>query len=123
LNAKATGGTWATSTADDTLLHNEEQIQQVLEIESQAWAIYEAAKREAEELPRQVEQETQALIEKARTAAQEEAHRLVANAQAPEESARILAQADEEVRRTEALAQSHFDQAVGYVLDRVVGRK
>ena len=69
-------------------------------------------------MPRQAEQEAQALIEKARTDAQEEAHRLIANAQAPEESEHILAQAEEEIHRSEALAQRHFDRAVGYVLDR-----
>jgi F0F1-type ATP synthase membrane subunit b/b' len=102
---------------------NEKLIQQAYEIERQAQATHEAAVREAEQLPIQAEQEAQALIEKARTDAQEEARQLVANAQAPEECARILAQAEEEVRRMEALAMSHFDRAVGYVLDRVVGRE
>jgi V/A-type H+-transporting ATPase subunit G/H len=123
LNAKVTEGTRSNPGGESTFLHSEEHIQQVLEIESQARAIYEAAEREAEQLPRQVEQEAQALIEKARTDAQEEARRLVANAQAPEECARILSQAEEEVRRTEALALSHFDRAVAHVLDRVVGRE
>jgi V/A-type H+-transporting ATPase subunit G/H len=123
LNKKATGGVQAAPTGESAFPHNEEHIQQVLEIERQARAVYEAAEREAEQLPRQVEQEAQALMEKARADAQEEARRLIANAQAPEECARILAQAEEEVRRTEALALRHFDRAVAYVLDRVVGRE
>jgi V/A-type H+-transporting ATPase subunit G/H len=123
LNEKAIGGRRAASAGESTSLHSEEHIQQVLEIEGQARAIHQAAEREAEQLPRQVEQEAQALIEKARTDAQEEAHRLIANAQAPEECARILAQAEEEVRRTEALALTHFDRAVAYVLDRLVGKE
>jgi cell division septum initiation protein DivIVA len=102
---------------------NEKRIQQVLEIERQAQAIREAALRAAEQLPIQAEQEAQALIEKARTDAEEEARQLVTNAQAQEECARILAQADEESRHLEALAMSHFDHAVGYVLDRLAGRE
>ncbi len=122
MNVRVIGGTRVTPAGDGTFPHNEEHIQQVLEIESQAQAIYEAAEREAERLPRQAEQEAQALIEKARIDAQEEAHQMIVNAKAPEESARVLAQAEEEVRRTETLALSHFDRAVVYVLDRVVGR-
>ena len=102
---------------------NEKLIQQVYEIERQAQAIHEAALREAEQIPIQAEREAQALIEKARADAQEEARQLVANAQAQEECARILAQAEEEIRRMEDLAKSHFDDAIAYVLNRVVGRK
>lgn len=102
---------------------NEKLIQQVLEIEEQAQAMHEAAMHEAEQLPTQAEQETQAVVQKARADAQEEASRLVASAQAQEECARILAQAEEEAHRMEALAMSHFDRAVGYVLDRVAGRE
>jgi V/A-type H+/Na+-transporting ATPase subunit G/H len=115
LNEKAAGET--------SFPHNAKRIQQVLEIERQAQAIHEAAMRQSEQSPIQAEQEAQALIEKARTDAEEEARQLVANAQAQEERARILAQAEEEVRRMEALAMSHFDRAVGYVLDRVAGRE
>jgi vacuolar-type H+-ATPase subunit H len=102
---------------------NEKRIQQILEIERQAQAIHEAAMREAEQLPILAEQEAQAFIEKARADAEEQARQSVANAQAPAECARILAQAEEEVRRMEALAMSHFDRAVGYVLDQVAGRE
>jgi V/A-type H+-transporting ATPase subunit G/H len=102
---------------------NETLIQQILEIEKQAQAIHETAVGDAEQLPIQAEQEAQALIEKARADAQEEARRLVADAQAQDECARIQAQAEEEARRMEALAMSHFDRAVGYVLKRVAGRE
>ena len=101
---------------------NEKLIQQVYEIERQAQAIHEAALREAEQIPIQAEREARALIEKARVDAQEEARQLVANAQAQEECARILAHAEEEVRRMEALAMSHFDSAIAYVLNRVAGK-
>jgi F0F1-type ATP synthase membrane subunit b/b' len=102
---------------------NEKRIQQVLDIERQAQAIHKAAIHEAAQLPIQAEQEAQALVEKARVDAQEEAHQLIANAHAEEACAQIMAQAEEDVRRMEALAMSHFDRAVGYVLDRVVGRE
>jgi cell division septum initiation protein DivIVA len=115
LNEKAAGET--------TFPHNEKRIQRVLEIERQAQAIREAALRAAEQLPIQAEQEAQTLIEKARADAEEEARQSVANAQAQAECARILAQAEEESRRLEALAMSHFDHAVGFVLDRVTGRE
>lgn len=101
---------------------NEKRIQQVLDIERQAQAIHKAAIHKAAQLPIQAEQEAQALVEKTRVDAQEEARQLIANAYAEEACAQIMAQAEEDVRRMEALAMSHFDRAVGYVLDRVVGR-
>lgn len=102
---------------------NEERVRQVLKIEREAQGIHDAAVREAALLPQQAEKKAQSLIEKARAEAQAEARQLIANAQAKEECARILAQAEEEARRMEALAMSHFDRAVSYVLDRVVGKE
>jgi vacuolar-type H+-ATPase subunit E/Vma4 len=102
---------------------NEKRIRQVLEIERQAQAIHDAAMRKAEQLPILAEQEAQALVEKARADAEEQARQLVTSAQAQEECARILSQAEEESRRLEALAVSHFDHAIGFVLDRVTGRE
>jgi vacuolar-type H+-ATPase subunit H len=104
---------------------NEEHIEKVLDIEKQAQAVYDAAVREAEQLPVQAEKEAQALLEKARTDAQAEAHRLIAEAQtqAQDESARIVKEAEEEAERMETLAISHFDHAVSYVLDQVAGKE
>jgi len=101
---------------------DEKRIQEVLQIEKQAQAIYEAALREAEQLPVLASQESQSLIEKTRIEAEAEAHRLVANAEAKEECARILADAEEKSNRMKGLAMSHMERAVGYVLDRVAGR-
>jgi vacuolar-type H+-ATPase subunit H len=109
--------------SEKAFLPNERRIQQVLEIERQGQAIHEAALREAAQLPAQAEQEAQALIEKARADAQDEARQLIASAQATEECARILAEAEEAVRRMEALATSHSERAVSYVLDQVVGKE
>ena len=101
---------------------DEKRIQEVLQIEKQAQEIYEAALREAEQLPVLASQESQSLIEKTRIEAEAEAHRLVANAEAKEECARILADAEEKSNRMKGLAMSHMERAVGYVLDRVAGR-
>jgi F0F1-type ATP synthase membrane subunit b/b' len=102
---------------------NEKLIQQVINIEKQAQEIYEAAVRDAEQLPIQANQEVEALIEKARMDSEEEARALVAKAEAKEECARILAEAEEQINVTKGLALSHFERAVGYVVDRVSGRE
>ena len=101
---------------------DESRIQQVLKIEKEAREIYDAAIREAEQLPLAAEKEGQALIEKARADAEQEARKLVADAQAEKESARILADAGEKASQSKNLAMSHMERAVGYVLDRVAGR-
>ncbi len=101
---------------------NEKLIQQVLEIEKQAQEIHDSAIKDAEQLPVKAGQEGEVLVEQARKAAQEEARRLVAEANAQEESARILADVNEKINLAKSLALTHFDRAVGYVLDRVAGR-
>ncbi len=101
---------------------NEKLIQQVLQIEKEAQEIHEASIKDAEQLPVKAGQEGEALVEQARKQAQDEARRLVANAEAKEESARILAEANEKVNHARSLALTHFERAVGYVLDRVAGR-
>lgn len=102
---------------------NDNRIQQVLMIEKEAQEIFDAATREAEQLPLQAEQEAQALIDKARAEAQEEARRLVAKAEAKDECARIQAEAEEKITRTKNLSVGHLDRAVAHVIDRVVGRE
>ncbi len=108
---------------DVSTLHSKDHVQQILEIEKQAQAAYDAAMREAEQYPRQAEQEAQATIDKARADAEEEARQMLAKAQAEEESARILAQSQEEARRMEVVAMSNFDRAVSFILDRIAGRE
>ncbi len=102
---------------------NEKHIQQVLEIEKQAQAAYEAAVKEAKQIPVQAEQDAQLTIEKARAEAEEEAHRLLDSAQSDEESNRLMSQAEEKVRRAEAVANSNFDRAVTFALCRVAGKE
>ena len=101
---------------------NENRIRQVLEIEKRAQENYEAALREAQQLPTLAEQEAQQILNKARAEAQEEARQIVAKAKAEDEAAGILAEADEKNRQLEELAMSNFDRAVDYILDRVVGK-
>ncbi len=102
---------------------NEQRIMQVLDIERQAQGLHENAVRSAEQLQTQAAADAQALIEKARTDALEEARRMTRGTQAKDECARILAQTDEKNHRMESLAAVHFDSAVNYVLNRIVGRE
>ena len=101
---------------------NEQRIQQILEIEKQAQAIHEAALRDAEQLQKQAEQEAQTLVENARADAQEEAQRLASDREASDERERILAESEDKSRQLETLA-AHFDRAVDFVLDRLIGRE
>ncbi|KXK10617.1 MAG: hypothetical protein UZ14_CFX002003225 [Chloroflexi bacterium OLB14] len=96
---------------------SEKNIQQVLEIEKQAAAMQEKAKRDAQEIPVKAEQEAQALIEKAKADAQEQARKLVAEASNPVE-ADVVTQNTE----FEANAKKNFDKAVAFVLERVIGK-
>lgn len=101
---------------------NENRIRQVLEIEKRAQENYDAALREAQQLPTLAEQEAQQILNKARAQAQEEARQIAAKAQAEDEVAGILAEAEEKNRQLEELAMSNFDRAVKYILDRVAGK-
>jgi vacuolar-type H+-ATPase subunit H len=102
---------------------NEKRIQQVLEIEKQAQQLFEAATREAQQLPITADQEAQQLIEEARAAAQEEARQMVEKAQAVDEAARIMTEAQEKTRLLEKLTAANLDRAVAYVLEQVIGKE
>lgn len=101
---------------------NEKHIQQVIEIEKRAQEIHEAALKEAQQLPVVAEQEAQALIEKAQAEAQQEAREMLSRVKADQEGDRILSEMEEKNRQFEDAAMRNFDQAVDYVLERVVGR-
>jgi vacuolar-type H+-ATPase subunit H len=98
-------------------------IQEVLEIERQAQAIHSSAHKKAEKLPEEAEKEAKTLLEKAQGEAEEEARRLVESAEGKEEIERILSQAEEKAKQMKSLALSHFDRAVGFVLDHIAGRE
>ena len=102
---------------------NEERVRQILDIENQAQEIYQEAVHKAEELPDQAEREAQTLIEQARQDAQVQAQQLLDEAQAQDACDDILHQAQSQVQRMELLAQSHFDRAVGYVIDWLAGKE
>lgn len=104
-------------------LVNEKYVQQVLEIEKQAQKIAQNAVHQAEQLPIQAKREAEALVEQARTEARAEADQLVGQAEAKAESERILIEAEASAERMEALAMTHFDRAVTFVLNRLVGRE
>ena len=98
-------------------------IQEVLDIERRAQAIHSAAVKDAEKLPLAAEQEARNLLEKTRSEAEEEARRMIESARSQEEVNRILAQAEEKANHTKSLAMSHFNRAVGFVLDKIAGRE
>lgn len=102
---------------------NEKHVQQVLEIEKEARAAYEAAVNEAKELPLKAEQEAQLTVEKARAEAEAQAHQMIQAAQSEEQIAQTMVQAEEKVRRAESTASSNFDRAVADILRRVVGKE
>ncbi len=102
---------------------NKQRIQQVLEIENQAQAIHETAVHNAEQLQKQAEQEAQALIKKTRAKAQKEAQSLKADIRAKDECEHILTESEDRSHHLETLAAEHFDRAVDYVLDRLIGKE
>jgi vacuolar-type H+-ATPase subunit H len=104
------------------LSQDENLIRQVIEMEKQARAIDDAAVREAEGIPAQAQKDAEALLLKSRADAQDEAKQIIAGAQAKEESAKVAAKTEAEAQHMEATAKDHFDQAVNYVLDQLVGR-
>jgi vacuolar-type H+-ATPase subunit H len=101
---------------------NENRIRQVLEIEKRAQENYDAALREAQQLPMQAEQESQQILNQARAEAQEEARQIVAKAKSEDEVAGILTEAEAKNRQLEERAMSNSDRAVNYILDRVAGK-
>ncbi len=102
---------------------NEKHVQQVLEIEKKAQEIHDIAVHDAQQLPILAEQDAQAIVQKVLSDAQEQARKLVSEAQVEEEVSRILTQAEEKNRQVEALAMRNFDQAVTYILDRIIGKE
>lgn len=102
---------------------DEKRIEQVLEIENQAKEVHASALREAEQIRLQAEQDAQALIEKARDDAEQETRWMIAHVQVEEERDRILSQAEQEAREMEGIAMVHFERAVAFVLNQVIGRE
>jgi vacuolar-type H+-ATPase subunit H len=102
---------------------NEKVIQKVLEIEKDADQIHDKAVHEASLLPVRADQDAQSLIEKTRVSAQAEATQLLDKAKVQEQSANLLAEAEKNVQHTEGLASNNFNQAVAYVVARVIGRE
>ena len=101
---------------------NEKRIEQVLDIEKQAQAIYDAATREAEQLPARAEQEAQAMIAQARENAEAEARKIIEAAESEDQAKGIAASMAKTSSDAEAKAKANLDKAVAYVLERVVGK-
>lgn len=101
---------------------NDKRIEQVLDIEKQAQGILDAATREAEQLPAQAEQEAQALIAQARADAEAEARKIVEAAGAEDQAKDIAASMAKTSTEAQEKAKANLDQAVAYVLERVIGK-
>ena len=101
---------------------NEKRIQEVIDIEKQAEAILLAARTEADRLPIQAEADAQQLLKEARAAAERDARQMVEQARADDQTATIVSAAENRMRESELLAANHMEQAIHYVLDRVIGR-
>ena len=99
-----------------------EKIKQVLEIEKQAQDLQEKALRDAQEIPVKAEKEAQSMIARVKREAEEEARRIVSEAQSADAVRDVNEKAGEESSQFDALAKKNFDQAVAYVLDRVIGK-
>ena len=99
-----------------------EKIQQVLEIEKKARELQERAARDAQEIPVKAEHEAQELIARAKAEAEEEARKIIAAAQSIDVAKGISAEAADKSSQFDALAKKNFDQAVAYVLERVIGK-
>ena len=107
----------------DKIIMNEKHIQQILVIEKQARAVYEAAIKEAEMLPLQAEKYAQKLIEQARLDAENEARQMIEKAKAQDEVTSILAEAEKQVQLHDVIAARNIDRTVSYLINRVVGRE
>jgi vacuolar-type H+-ATPase subunit H len=101
---------------------NDKRIEQVLDIEKQAQAIYDAATREAEQLPANAEQEAQAMIAQARESAEAEARKIIEAAKGEDRAKDIMASMAKTSSDAEASAKANLDKAVAYVLERVIGK-
>ena len=73
-------------------------------------------------MPVTAEQEAQSLVEKARNDARAEARQIIEKARAAGESAQVITDAEEKNRMLETMAGKNMDQAVSYVMDRILGR-
>jgi vacuolar-type H+-ATPase subunit H len=102
---------------------NEKRIQDVIELEKQADAIYEQAVAEAAQIPVEAESESEQLLERTRMEAHSEARQVTENAKAEEECEKILSQSSEKMQQTETIARGNLTRAISYVLNRVVGRE
>ncbi len=101
---------------------NDKRIEQVLDIEKQAQGIYDAATREAEEVPARAEQEAQAMIAQARESAEAEARKIIEAAESQDKAKDIAASMAKTSSDAEVKAKANLEKAVAYVLDRVIGK-
>ncbi len=100
---------------------NEERVRQILQIEQQAAALYDAAVVEADGLPRAAEAQARSERDRILGEARAEAGRRREAARAERESAEILTGADGEIRRMQARAKENFERAVSFLVEQAAG--
>ena len=101
---------------------NGNRIQEVIDIEKRAQAMVEAARKEAELLPRRADEESRELVANARRTAEEEAAKILEAARSADSAEQILAAAQESMGERRKLAEKNLERAVAYVVDRVLGK-
>ena len=101
---------------------NGNRIQEVIDIEKRAQAMVEAARKEAELLPRRADEEARELVANARRTAEEEAAKILEAERSADSAEQILAAAQEAMGERQKLAEKNLERAVAYVVDRVLGK-
>ncbi|MBN1487890.1 MAG: hypothetical protein JW981_09635 [Anaerolineae bacterium] len=102
---------------------NQETVARILSIEQRATQVYDDARRQSADIISGARKSASSAEEKILTAARQEAEQIVASGReaAESERARILEKAEADAQHLESIATQHFDAAVQYVLDQVIG--
>ena len=104
---------------------SQKTVARILAIEQEAAKIHDGAQRQAAHLIEEAEEAASALREQILAQARQEAEQIVAAGREEAEAgrSRAVGQAEAEAQHMETVAARHFDQAVNFVLDQVVGRE
>ncbi|MCD6344673.1 MAG: hypothetical protein J7M17_03600 [Anaerolineae bacterium] len=103
----------------------QETIERILNIEQDAAKIHDEAQLKATQLVAEAQKSAATLREQVVSEARQQAEQLTTTTQESLEAerAQLMERAEAEAQQLETLAAQHFDQAVNFVLDQVVGRE
>ena len=104
---------------------SQETIARILSIEQEASGIYAETQRQAARLIEAAKESASVLRERTLAETHKEAEQILATGrgEAEAERARTMAQAKAEAQCMENLAAQHFERALNFVLDQIVGRE